>query len=113
MSDYKTYTIVVRKDEDIIAEALDLCTDGVQFVWAEDGVTRNALDLGADPTSWDDSIEDTCERLYQKGGASDVYEFVRKCYPDMPWSQCEDCDAETPHRNDTKVCLVCGMHKEI
>ena len=59
MSDYKTYTIVVRKDEDIIAEALDLCTDGVQFMWAQEGVTRNALNLGADPTSWDREPTDT------------------------------------------------------
>ena len=113
-SEYTTYTIVVRNDSDIIGEALDLCTDGVQFVWAEDGVSSSALALGAEPSSWDDSIEDTCERLYEEGGASRVYSFVQSKYPDIPWSRCEECDTGTPHikRDDKQVCLVCGTHKE-
>jgi len=58
-SEYTTYTIVVRNDTDIIGEALDLCADGVQFVWADDGVSPSAFALGADPTSWDREPTDT------------------------------------------------------
>jgi hypothetical protein len=113
-SEYTTYTIVVRNDTDIIADALDVCADGVQFLWREAGVTANAFALGADPSSWDDSIEDTCERLYEDGGASAVYSFVQTHYPLMPWLGCDACDTGTPHidRGNKHVCLVCGMHKK-
>ena len=113
-SKYTTYTIVVRNDTDIIAEALDLCADGVQFLWAEEGIAASAFALGADPSSWDDSIEETCQRLYEEGGASAVYSFVQTHYPLMPWLGCDACDTGTPHvdRGNKHVCLVCGTHKE-
>lgn len=113
-SEYTTYTIVVRNHTDVIGKALDLDTEGVEFVWAEDGVSSSAFALGAEPSTWDESIEITCERLYEQGGASRVYSFVQRAHPDVPWSLCEPCDTGTPHmkRDDTQVCLVCGTHKE-
>lgn len=42
-----TYTIVVDADEDIIGQALDITASGVAFVHATEGVTPEAVALGA------------------------------------------------------------------
>ena len=61
------------------------------------------------------NLFDTCERLYQIGGASAVIEYIEESFRqgqdmiilDVVYERCEACDAEMPSLNHT--CLVCGQ----
>jgi hypothetical protein len=111
--DYTTYTIVVEKSDDTVDAFLSTSPDGVQFWSNEEGVSTAAFAQGAEPSSWDGSLEDTCKRIYDDEGATGVYAFVQQHYPDTPWLRCEACEVETPHTNrgDKYACLVCGTHQ--
>jgi hypothetical protein len=58
---------------------------------------------------------DTCERLYQIGGASAVIDYIEESMRqgqdmiilDVVYEHCKACDAEMPSLNHT--CLVCGQ----
>lgn len=110
MSEHVTYTVVVRKDDDVIAEMLRHTAEGICFLWGEDGVTQCALDKGADPTSWNEPLSEFCEDLYARKGNTAVYDYIREHRPDVPWSDCGECDAETPHHDN--ACLCCGHSDE-
>lgn len=109
-SEFITYTIVLRKDYDTIGEVLSHSTEGVCFLWTDDGVTQHALDSGADPSSWDESVPSFCEQLYAQGGNTAIYDYINEHHPDMPWLQCEGCETDTPHWD--KECLCCGLKHE-
>jgi hypothetical protein len=50
------------------------------------------------------------EKLYEKSGASAVYEYAEKIGIDE-WSTCKPCETDTPDCKDDS-CLVCGSVKE-
>lgn len=117
MSEYMTYTIVVRTDDDVIGQALRHTADGICFLHAQEGVTAHAVAVGAEPTSWDEPLSDICERIYDNAGMTGVFDYVRQHRPDIPWTTCEGCDTETPHAHIAQTgedeCLVCGLCKEV
>lgn len=61
---YRTYTFVVKVPDDLTQDERDFYTDDprpllndndkVMFWGMEGGITQAALDLGADPTSWEE-----------------------------------------------------------
>jgi len=60
------------------------------------------------------AIIETCERLYQDGGASAVFKHVFEgmeaklpLYDNIDYKRCEACDGECPSIID--ICLVCGQ----
>lgn len=105
-----TYTIVVRADEDDVWQAFRHgATDGICFLLGEDGVTQHALDIGADPSSWDTDVIEKCQELYEQGGQQAVIDYAteRQGYDErIEWAHCSPCETETPHYDST--CLVCG-----
>jgi len=52
---------------------------------------------------------DACVLLYEKNGATAVYDYAKK-HNIEHWTYCEPCDTDTPHVSvDSKgTCLVCG-----
>lgn len=52
-----------------------------------------------------------CEKLYEEGGATKVYDYANKIR--LQYSPCKPCDAETPTISDSKdsTCAVCGTNK--
>ena len=59
-----------------------------------------------------DVQEEICENLYQES-IQKVHDYCGKV--NMPNSQCNPCEAETPTivRRDSDTCAVCGSKKEI
>ena len=54
---------------------------------------------------------DKCVTLYEKGGASAVYDYANENDINT-WEYCEPCDAETPSIDlEGNTCLVCGTSK--
>lgn len=109
-SEFLTYTIVVRRDDDVLADVLHHSAEGICFLYAEDNVSDTALSLGAEPTSWDTPLQDICQSLYGRGGAEAVCDYINEHRPTIPWQRCEPCDAQSPHvtTTDGAECLVCG-----
>ena len=52
-----------------------------------------------------------CEQLYEKEGATKVYDYANKIR--LAYNRCEPCDAETPTISDSKnsTCAICGTNK--
>lgn len=48
-----------------------------------------------------------CEKLYDKKGATAVYDYINANHRELDWYYCQPCDTETPATNQLK-CLVCG-----
>lgn len=64
---FRTLTFVVRVDDDtdqdfedyVLNDPRVLLTDDEVMFWGQErGITPQALELGADPSSWDDDEED-------------------------------------------------------
>lgn len=74
MSDYITLTFVVRTPtgEQPGDDPRTLLTDDEVMFWGrEDGITEKALDLGADPSSWDeDEAPKVPDALYAEAEAA-------------------------------------------
>lgn len=49
----------------------------------------------------------TCEKLYDKKGATAVYDYINANHREIDWYFCQPCDTDTPATNQLK-CLVCG-----
>jgi hypothetical protein len=47
-----------------------------------------------------------CEKQYEKGGQSAVFDFVIKNFPELIWAYCKPCESDSPI--DDSTCLVCG-----
>ena len=61
------------------------------------------------------NLKDTCERLYQIGGASAVIDYIEEgfrqgqemVFLNVQYERCDACDADMPSIDS--VCLVCGQ----
>jgi hypothetical protein len=62
------------------------------------------------------TVKTICKEIYEKSGATAVYDFINSWNKDnpkfaIPYSFCEPCNAETPHKDDE--CLICGQPTSI
>jgi len=51
-------------------------------------------------------IYDLCQKKYEEGGQSAVFEYVSNNFPEVLWGNCEPCESNSPIELNT--CLVCG-----
>lgn len=116
MSEYLTYTIVVRDADDTIADLLQNSAEGICFLHVERGISAAADRAGAHPDEWDVDLSEVCAAIYERSGMTGVFDYIRKNHPDVAWSACEGCETDTPHvhiaQTDEDECLVCGLCKE-
>lgn len=55
-------------------------------------------------------LYERCERIYERGGASAVNDYVEQVRPGGPWAECPGCEVEQPVTDVAGriTCLVCG-----
>lgn len=61
------------------------------------------------------SVEDALVTVYERGGATKVYDFVAEYFPEWEWATCAPCDTDTPtfpQDDDRGVCAVCFTPRE-
>lgn len=58
-------------------------------------------------------ISDNCRKLYEKYGASAVYDYCNKLR--LAYHFCSGCDADTPTIQTNKICecAICGQSKPL
>jgi len=58
-----------------------------------------------------DTLYEICYAVYQDCGSEAVYDLANSLVNhgwEIDWSECIQCEADTPHLPDQKYCLVCG-----
>jgi len=56
-----------------------------------------------------DVIAQHLTNLYEKGGQSEVYDYVNEHHKDWDWDYCEPCECDSPvfKTEGFRICAVC------